>query len=261
MGRRLIARRARRPSRPQPDRADLPDRATSRRGARARFASPAHGLAGVWILRGRRPPIHNRHPGHVDGEPPGAAMATELLPGPDRIDITTSLATTCPPSMRPARENAPGRRSAAFGKRGGGGLGVACVPELGQEHFVRSWLSRPRRMNWPVNASSSHKSVAMMTDWAAGSASRSPAEPSGASRSMLRRCSGDAPRNSAGRVTAGTDGAGSRSHILEFMPVLAHSTADGHIQMITFASARTAGAYAGDRCQVPVASSVPRIFR
>ncbi len=29
---------------------------------------------------------------------------------------------------------------------------------------MRSWLSRPRRMNWPVTASSRHNSVAVMAD-------------------------------------------------------------------------------------------------
>ena len=33
---------------------------------------------------------------------------------------------------------------------------------------VRSWLWRPRRMNWPVTASSRHNSVAVMADWAPG---------------------------------------------------------------------------------------------
>ena len=37
---------------------------------------------------------------------------------------------------------------------------------------VWSWLSRPRRMNWPVTASSRHSSVAVMADWAAGWAVR-----------------------------------------------------------------------------------------
>ena len=33
---------------------------------------------------------------------------------------------------------------------------------------VRSWLWRPRRMNWPVTASSRHSSTAVTADWAAG---------------------------------------------------------------------------------------------